>query len=41
MDLDRRDEARAMLAEICTFSSKVFDTAGLTDAKALLGRPNA
>jgi hypothetical protein len=33
---DRRDEARAMLAEIYNWFSEGFDTADLKDAKALL-----
>ncbi len=32
----RRDEARAMLADICGWLTEGFDTADLTDAKALL-----
>jgi predicted ATPase len=32
----RRDEARAMLAEICGWFTESFDTADLKDAKALL-----
>jgi len=32
----RRDEARAMLADICNWFTEGFDTADLTDAKALL-----
>ena len=35
-DTNRRDEARAMLAEIYNWFSEGFDTADLTDAKALL-----
>jgi predicted ATPase len=33
---DRRDEARAMLAEIYGWFTEGFDTADLTEAKALL-----
>jgi predicted ATPase len=33
---DRRDEARAMLAEIYNWFTEGFDTADLKDAKALL-----
>jgi len=33
---DRRDEARAMLGEICGWFTEGFDTADLKDAKALL-----
>jgi len=32
----RRDEARAMLAEICSWFTEGFDTADLKEAKALL-----
>jgi predicted ATPase len=32
----RRDEARAMLAEICGWFTEGFDTADLKDAEALL-----
>ena len=32
----RRDEARAMLSEICNWFTEGFDTADLKDAKALL-----
>ena len=35
-DTDRRDEARAMLAEIYNWFTEGFDTADLKDAKALL-----
>ena len=35
-DAGRRDEARAMLAEIYGWFSEGFDTADLKDAKALL-----
>jgi predicted ATPase len=35
-DTNRRDEARAMLADIYNWFSEGFDTADLTDAKALL-----
>jgi predicted ATPase len=35
-DTNRRDEARAMLAEIYNWFTEGFDTADLTDAKALL-----
>jgi class 3 adenylate cyclase/tetratricopeptide (TPR) repeat protein len=35
-DTNRRDEARAMLAEIYTWFTEGFDTADLKDAKALL-----
>jgi class 3 adenylate cyclase/tetratricopeptide (TPR) repeat protein len=35
-DTDRRDEARAMLAEIYNWFTEGFDTADLRDAKALL-----
>jgi predicted ATPase len=35
-DTDRRDEARAMLAEIYGWFTEGFDTADLKDAKALL-----
>jgi predicted ATPase len=35
-DTDRRDEARAMLAEIFDWFTEGFDTADLKDAKALL-----
>ena len=34
---DKRDEARAMLAEIYNWFTEGFDTADLKDAKALLG----
>jgi hypothetical protein len=35
-DSGRRDEARAMLAEIYNWFTEGFDTADLKDAKALL-----
>jgi hypothetical protein len=35
-DTGRRDEARAMLADIYNWFTEDFDTAGLKDAKALL-----
>src|SRR5262249_50170617 len=35
-DIDRRDEARATLAEIYKWFTEGFDTADLKDAKALL-----
>jgi hypothetical protein len=35
-DSNRRDEARAMLAEIYNWFTEGFDTADLKDAKALL-----
>jgi hypothetical protein len=35
-DLDRRDEAHAMLAEIYNWFTEGYDTADLKDAKALL-----
>jgi predicted ATPase len=35
-DTDRRDEARAMLAEAYGWFTEGFDTADLKDAKALL-----
>ena len=35
-DAGRRDEARAMLAEIYSWFTEGFDTADLKDAKALL-----
>ena len=35
-DTSRRDEARAMLAEIYNWFTEGFDTADLKDAKALL-----
>lgn len=38
---DRRDEARAMLAEIYAWFTEGFDTADLKDAKALLEQLNA
>jgi len=39
-DTQRRDEARAMLAEIYNWFTEGFDTADLKDAKALLGELN-
>ena len=36
----KRDEARAMLAEICNWFTEGFDTADLKDAKALLDELN-
>jgi predicted ATPase len=39
-DTDRRDEARAMLAEIYRWFTEGFDTADLKDAKALLDELN-
>jgi tetratricopeptide (TPR) repeat protein len=36
-DIGRRDEARAMLADINNWFTEGFDTADLKDAKALLG----
>jgi len=38
---DRRDEARAMLAEIYGWFTEGFDTADLKDAKALLDELSA
>ena len=38
LDTNRRDEGRAMLAEIYHPLTKGFDTADLKDAKALLDR---
>jgi len=35
-DTNRRDETRAMLAEIYNWFNEGFDTADLIDAKALL-----
>ena len=35
-ELDRRDEARAMLSEIYSWFTEGFDTADLKEAKALL-----
>jgi predicted ATPase len=35
-DIDRRDEARTMLADIYGWFTEGFDTADLKDAKALL-----
>ena len=40
-DTGRRDEARAMLAEIYNWFTEGFDTADLKDAKALLDELNA
>jgi tetratricopeptide (TPR) repeat protein len=40
-DTDRRDEARAMLAEIYNWFTEGFDTADLKDAKALLDELSA
>ena len=40
-DTGRRDEARAMLAEIYNWFSEGFDTADLKDAKALLDELSA
>jgi class 3 adenylate cyclase/tetratricopeptide (TPR) repeat protein len=40
-DTDRRDEARAILAEIYGWFTEGFDTADLKDAKALLDELNA
>lgn len=40
-DIHRRDEARAMLAEIYSWFTEGFDTADLTDAKALLDEVKA
>jgi predicted ATPase len=40
-DTNRRDEARAMLAEIYNWFTEGFDTADLKDAKALLDQLNA
>jgi predicted ATPase len=37
----KRDEARAMLAEIYNWFSEGFDTADLKEAKALLDQLNA
>jgi predicted ATPase len=37
-DTGRRDEARAMLADIYNWFTEGFDTADLKDAKALLGQ---
>jgi predicted ATPase len=39
-DTNRRDEARAMLAEIYNWFTEGFDTADLKDAKALLDELN-
>ena len=39
-DTNRRDEARAMLAEIYNWFTEGFDTADLKDAKALLAELN-
>jgi len=38
---NRRDEARAMLAEIYNWFTEGFDTADLKDAEALLGELNS
>ena len=38
---NRRDEARAMLAEIYGWFTEGFDTADLKDAKVLLEQPGA
>ena len=38
-DTNRRDEVRAMLAEIYNWFAEGFDTADLKDAKALLDEP--
>jgi hypothetical protein len=35
-DTDRRDETRAMLAEVYNWFTEGFDTADLKEAKALL-----
>ena len=40
-DTNRRDEARAMLAEVYAWFTEGFDTADLKDAKALLDTFNA
>ena len=40
-DTNRRDEARAMLAEIYNWFTEGFDTADLKDAKALLDELSA
>jgi predicted ATPase len=37
LDINRRDEARAMLSEIYNWFTEGFDTADLKDAKAVLG----
>jgi hypothetical protein len=37
----KRDEARAMLADICHWFTEGFDTGDLIDAKALLDELNA
>ena len=39
-DTNRRDEARAILAEIYNWFTEGFDTADLKDAKALLDKLN-
>jgi predicted ATPase len=39
-DTNRRDEARAMLADIYNWFTEGFDTAHLKDAKALLEKLN-
>ncbi len=40
-DTNRRDEARALRAEIYNWFTEGFDTADLKDAKALLNEPGA
>ncbi len=40
-DTNRRDEARAMLADIYNWFTEGFDTADLKDAKALLEEPGS
>ncbi|MBV8134695.1 MAG: AAA family ATPase [Deltaproteobacteria bacterium] len=40
-DIDRRDEARAMLSEIYNWFTEGFDTADLKDAEALLDQMNS
>jgi predicted amidophosphoribosyltransferase len=40
-DTDRRDDARAMLADIYNWFTEGFDTADLIDAKALLAELSA
>ena len=40
-DTNRRDEARAMLADIYNWFTEGFDTADLKDAKALLDELSA
>ena len=39
-DTNRRDEARALLADIYNWFTEGFDTADLKDAKALLDQLN-